>query len=112
MATEEGKIPELTDDNFDAEAKGAGWCLVDFYAAWCPHCRAFRPTLEEVAAGFAGPVKFVAADVENCRTAAEAYGVMSIPTLVLLRDGAQVDLHVGGMAGPQLAEWLAEKTVG
>ena len=110
MATDEHKIPELTDDNFEAEAKGEGWCLVDFYAAWCPHCRAFRPVLDEVAQGFAGPVKFVAADVENCRTAAEQYGVMSIPTLVLLRDGAQVELHVGGMAAAQLKDWLDEKT--
>jgi thioredoxin len=110
MATSEAGVPELTDETFEAEAKQEGWCLVDFYAIWCPHCRAFRPVLEEVAAGFGGPVKFFAANVEACREAAEQYGVMSIPTLVLLRDGQQVELHVGGMGAGQLADWLKGKT--
>ncbi len=57
-------------------------------------------------------MRFFAANVEQCRKAAEQFGVMSIPTLVLLRDGAQVELHVGGMTASQLGEWLAEKTEG
>jgi thioredoxin len=110
MATEDGKVTELSEESFEAEAKQPGWCLVDFYASWCPHCKAFRPTYEEVAAGCEGPMKFFAADVDKCRAAASSYGVMSIPTLVLLRDGEQKEVRVGGMQAPQLKEWLKEKT--
>lgn len=109
MPTETEGVQELTEESFEGEAKQPGWCLVDFYASWCPHCRAFRPHYEEVAAGCELPVKFFAADVEQCRAAAQQFGVMSIPTLVLLHDGEQVDKHVGGMQPAQLREWLEAK---
>jgi|LSQX01.1.fsa_nt_gb thioredoxin len=110
MATEERKLVELADDSCEREVKGEGWRLVEFYSQWCPHCRAFRPTLERVASEYTGPVGFYAADVEHCREAAERLGIMSIPTLVLLRDGEQVEMHVGGMGASELVEWLKEKT--
>ena len=110
MPTEAEVVQELTEESFEGEAKQPGWCLVDFYASWCPHCRAFRPNYEQTAADCELPVKFFAADVEKCREAARQFGVMSIPTLVLLRDGEKVDTHVGGMGVPELQAWLQEKT--
>ena len=112
MPTEAEAVPELTEESFESEAKQPGWCLVDFYATWCPHCRAFRPAYEQVAAECELPVKFFAADVEKCHATAGQFGVMSIPTLVLLRDGEKVEAHVGGMQAPQLQAWLEEKTGG
>lgn len=103
-------VQELTDETFESEAKGKpGWCVVDFYATWCPHCKAFRPTFEEVAAQYAGPVRFYAADVEQCEEAASECQIRSIPTVVLFRDGERVDTHIGGMTGPALTAWLEEK---
>lgn len=112
MGEHSGAIPELTEETFAAETGGPGWCLVDFYASWCPHCRAFRPVYEEVAGQYQGAAKLVAADVDQCRQAAERFGIRSIPTLVLLKDGEKLDIHVGVMSAQQLSEWLAEKVAG
>ena len=106
----ESKVQEIAGGEFEAAAGQApGYTVVDFYATWCPHCKSFRPTFEEVAGSYAKPVKFCAADVEQHGDAARKYGVRSIPTVVLLKDGEQVDIHVGGMQAAQLVEWLDAK---
>lgn len=107
----ESAVQELTDETYESEAKaGTGWAVVDFYATWCPHCKAFRPVYEEVAGGYEGPVRFYAADVEKCEEAAAECKVRSIPTIVLLRNGEMVETHVGGMTNSALSAWLEEKT--
>ena len=58
---EDSAVVEVTDESFDQEVRQQdNYCVVDFYATWCPHCRAFRPTLEQVAGDYSGPVKFCA----------------------------------------------------
>ena len=110
MANAGQRVTELSEEDFATQTKEPGWCLVDFYATWCPHCRAFRPVLEEVAAAHAGPVKFFAADVEKCSEAAQQFSVRSVPTLVLLREGAQAEKEIGGMTAEKLSDWLEKKT--
>lgn len=106
-------VRELTDETFEAEAaQPPGLCVVDFYAAWCPHCRAFRPTFEQVAANYPGALRFCAADVEKCRQAAARFGIRSIPTVVLLSQGEKVDARVGGMSAEALREWLDRHSEG
>jgi thioredoxin len=103
-------VQELTDETYESEAKQAsGWSVVDFYATWCPHCKAFRPIYEEVAAEYAGPLRFFAADVEQCEEAAQECNIRSIPTVIIFHDGEPVDTHVGGMTRSDLSAWLEEK---
>jgi thioredoxin len=109
--SEETAVPEITDESFDNEC-GEGYCLVDFYATWCPHCKSFRPKFEQAAADYDGPVTFLAANVEDAGDKAKSFGIRSIPSLVLLNEGELVDSHVGGMEPAELQQWLADNTSG
>ena len=69
--------------------------LVDFWAPWCPPCRAISPTLDVVASEFEGKAKIVKVDVDDEPEVASRYGVSSIPALLLFKDGQQVGQLVG-----------------
>ena len=87
-------IKELTAETFPSETT-SGLVLVDFHAAWCGPCKMQGPVLETLAPAYEGRVRFVKADVDQLREAAIQYGVRSVPTLVLLRDGQPVEPLVG-----------------
>jgi thioredoxin 1 len=88
-------VPHVTDDAFAAEVlESATPVLVDFTAAWCPPCRAIRPTLERLAAE-RDDLRIVAVDVDTERRTAAAYGVLSMPTLMLFAGGAPTLTLVG-----------------
>ena len=89
------QIPTVTDDAFAAEVLESGTpVLVDFTAAWCPPCRVMKPVLAELAAE-REDVRIVQLDVDaDQRTAAE-YGVLSMPTFILFKDGREVQRLVG-----------------
>lgn len=84
-----GSIIDVTDDNFQAEVlESESPILVDFWAPWCAPCRAIAPLLEEIAEG-RDDVRIVKLNVdENLLTAAQ-YGILSIPSLILFKDGAE-----------------------
>ena len=85
----------LTDATFDAEITRPGVILVDFWAAWCGPCLRVAPVLEQIAADMAGRVRIGKLNVdENPRTAGR-FQVMSIPTMLLFKDGRLVDGIVG-----------------
>lgn len=89
-------VVELKDDNFAKEVldyKGA--VVVDFYAEWCGPCKMMAPIFEE-AAKEAGDVKFGKLNVDEARESAMKYGVMSIPTLIVFKDG-EVKNQVAGV---------------
>ena len=88
-------VPVVDDDHFTAEVLEAERpVLVDFTAAWCPPCRAMKPVLEEFAA--ARPeLKVVQVDVDESASTAARYGVLSMPTFILFRDGAPAATLVG-----------------
>ncbi|MGI8802120.1 MAG: thioredoxin [Solirubrobacteraceae bacterium] len=100
-------IHTLTDDRFQAEVLEAeGAVLVDFTAAWCAPCRVMKPVLAELAAEH--PELSVAQlDVDEHRRTAAAYGVLSMPTFILFRDGQPVVRLVGARSKAKLARELA-----
>ena len=102
------QIPTVTDDAFTAEVLEAGTpVLVDFTAAWCPPCRVMKPVLAELAAE-REDVKIVQLDVDaDQRTAAE-YGVLSMPTFILFKDGREVQRLVGARPKRRLEAELAQ----
>ena len=89
-------VTEFTDANFEAEVlKSAVPVLVDFWAEWCMPCRMLTPTIEAVAADFAGKVKVGKMDTDSNRDTAFKYGISAIPTVILFRDGEVKKKFVG-----------------
>ena len=87
-----------------------GVVLVDFWAPWCGPCKMIAPVLEELDGEIGDKVKIVKVDVDENQETAGKFGVMSIPTLVVLKDGEVVDKVVGFQPKEALAE-LVEKHV-
>ena len=87
-------IANVTDQNF-AEETAEGLVLVDFWAPWCGPCKMIAPVLEEIDSEMGDKVKIVKLNVDENQETAGKYGVMSIPTLLLMKDGNIVDQVVG-----------------
>jgi thioredoxin 1 len=87
-------IVHATDQNFSEETS-SGLVLTDFWATWCGPCKMIAPVLEELDAEMSDKVKIVKIDVDENQETAAKYGVMSIPTLILFKDGEIVDKVVG-----------------
>ncbi len=101
------KIITLTDQNFQEEVKAASTpVLVDFWAEWCAPCRMIAPVLDELAEEYDGKVKIGKVNVDDNRSTAAQYGVMSIPTLILFKNGEMVEQMVGAQPKENLAKVL------
>ncbi|MDY6906086.1 MAG: thioredoxin [Thermodesulfobacteriota bacterium] len=87
-----------------------GVALVDFNASWCAPCRAQAPIVEKLAENFSGKAMIAETDVDENRDAAVAYDIRSIPTLVLFKNGEEVERLVGLQSEETLVEIL-EKTI-
>ena len=85
----------VTDANFDETLMANHVVLVDFWAGWCGPCRALAPTIEELANEYAGKALVAKLDVDNNPEKAESYQVLSIPTLIVFKDGSEVERLVG-----------------
>ena len=91
-----GKIPSLTEQNFDSEVlKSDVQVLVDFGATWCGPCKALAPIVEKISEDFKGKVKVVAVDIDECPEVAKKYSVRSVPTVLVFKGGQKSGQSAG-----------------
>ncbi len=89
-------VKEFTDANFDQEVlKSSQPVLVDFWAEWCPPCKALGPTIDKLAADYAGKVTVGKVDTDSNRDVSIKYGINSIPTILVIKDGQIAHKFVG-----------------
>ena len=89
-------VKEFTDSNFETEVlKSATPVLVDFWAEWCPPCKALGPTIDKLAKDYAGKVKVGKVDTDSNRDVSLKYGISSIPTILVFKNGQIAGKIVG-----------------
>ena len=101
-------VVELNDGNFEQEL-AEGLVFVDFWAPWCGPCRMVAPVVERLAEQYAGRVKFAKLNVDEAPLTAAAYGIASIPTLAIFRDGEPVTGVAGAVPERFLVEMIEEQ---
>ena len=102
---------EINDSNFKSEVTDSAMpVLVDFWAPWCGPCRMIAPILEELAKEYDGKVKVVKINVDDSPNTASEYGIRSIPTLILFKDGKVFEQTVGAQSKENLKQ-LVDKSL-
>lgn len=95
---------ELKKENFKEEIKD-GITLVDFYASWCGPCKMMHPIIEKIESKYKD-IKVIKVDVDQHEDLAREYGVMSIPTLCLMKDGEIKEKNIGFTPEEELERWI------
>jgi thioredoxin 1 len=100
---------ELTDANFDQEVlKSDLPVLADFWAEWCGPCKMIAPVVDEIAGEYDGKLKIGKVDVDTQQAVAMKYGIRSIPTLLLFKDGKVVEQIIGAAPKKMLVEKISK----
>ena len=97
----------VTDQSFDQDVLGsADPVVVDFWAEWCGPCRFIAPALEEIATEMQGKVKIAKLNVDENPDTMMKYGVRSIPTLIVFKNGEPTAMQVGAVPKNRLSDWI------
>ena len=99
-----GKALEITDSHFNEIVSKNKTVLIDFWAEWCGPCRMIAPMIEELAGEYNGKAIVGKLDVDNNQESSVKFGVRSIPTLLVFKDGELVDRHVGAVPKETLSK--------
>lgn len=100
-------VQEFSDENFESEVlKADGPVMVDFWAPWCGPCRQLGPVVEELAGEYKTTAKVGKLNIDDSPRAAQAYGVMSIPTIMVFKDGEVIERFVGVQSKSRLQQAL------
>jgi len=100
---------QVNDDNFQKEVlESEGLVLVDFWAPWCMPCRMLAPTIEEIANEMEGKVKVCKMNVDENVQYPQEYGIMSIPTVMLFKDGQVVETMIGLQPKEEIVKTIQE----
>ena len=101
------KIVHTTDGNFDADVlQNDKPVLIDFWAEWCGPCKMIAPILDEAADEYADKLQVVKLNIDENPNIAQKFGIRSIPTLMIFKDGAPQAQKLGAMSKSQLTEFL------
>jgi putative thioredoxin len=103
---------EVGDDDFQEkviEMSKKVPVLVDFYGDWCLPCKMLSPTLEKLAREYNGKFILAKVNVDEAQITAGEFGIMSVPTVVLFKNGEPVDYFVGALPEPQIRDWLKKR---
>jgi thioredoxin 1 len=101
-------VGKVSDANFESDVlKSAAPVVVDFWAEWCGPCRMIAPALAEIAEQLGEKVKIVKLNVDENPNTAAKYGIMSIPTLMMFKNGEIASRQVGAQPKQKLAQWIS-----
>ena len=104
-------VDKTTDATFDQDVlKASEPVVVDFWAEWCGPCKQIGPALDEIAGAMNGKVKIVKLNVDENPATAAKYGIMSIPTLMLFKNGELASRQVGAAPKQKLEQWITSST--
>jgi len=98
----------VSDRNFEQTVKSYPLIVVDCWAAWCAPCRAIAPVIEQLARDYSGKVVFGKLDVDENPETAQRFGIQAIPTLLVMKNGQEVDRIIGALPRNQLEAKLGE----
>jgi thioredoxin 1 len=102
----------LTDLNFKREVSKYPIVLIDFWAPWCGPCRIVLPIIEQLANEYAGTVVFGKLNIDENQMVATSFGIKSIPTMMILKDGRVVDVLIGALPKGQIQMKLKQHLTG
>ncbi|MBZ0228530.1 MAG: thioredoxin [Bauldia sp.] len=100
---------KVTDTSFETDVLGSSEpVVVDFWAEWCGPCRFIAPALEEIATEMGGKIKIAKLNVDENPSIMMRYGVRSIPTLIMFKNGEPTAMQVGAMPKNRLSDWIKQ----
>jgi thioredoxin 1 len=100
-------VGKVSDATFESEVlKAAGPVVVDFWAEWCGPCKQIAPVLEELSGSLGSKVKIVKLNVDESPSIASKYGIQSIPTLMIFKNGQMTSRQVGSAPKQKLEQWI------
>lgn len=97
---------EINENNFDSIINSNKPILIDFWAQWCGPCRMLLPTIEELSTELADSITIYKCNVDENPTLAEKFGIMSIPSLLIFKNGKLLEQKTGGSSKQNLIDWI------